>query len=140
MQKEQQITHQATVSSQRGDIVRVLVEVKEMCQSCTSRNSCALSKMKNQRVIDIKCDSGKVYEKGQTVTVATMSSAANLAVFYCYVLPLIVLAGTLTFMVQMKTDEGISAILALAFLAIYYTCLYFFRNKLSKKIIFKIND
>ena len=116
----------------------VAIEVNEACGSCASRKACAMGQSAKRDITVYTTDAFE-YSVGEVVNVAAKQSLGVVAVFLCYVVPLVVLVGALTIAVAVGVSEGLAALLSLGATLLYYAVLYLFRNRISKRIIFTIN-
>ena len=138
MKRPEQIEHKGVVLSIEERVIRVAIEISEACGGCSARKSCAMGQT-TKREIEIYTTDGSNYSVGEAVKVGARQSLGVAAVVLCYVVPLIVLVGALTVTVTIGISEGISALISLGSIMIYYAVLYLFRNRISKRIIFTIN-
>ena len=126
------------VRSVEQGVVRVAIEVNEACGSCASRKACSMGKSEKREITVYTTDACN-YTVGEQVEVGAKQSLGVMAVFLCYVVPLIVLIVALAMAVGCGVAEGISAFVSLGATLLYYAVLYLFRNRISKRIIFTIN-
>ena len=138
MKKPEQIEHKGIVLSAEDGLVRVAIEVSEACGGCSARKSCAMGQT-TKREIEIYTAESNIYSKGEVIKVGAKQSLGITAVVLCYIVPLVVLVGALAIAVSIGISEGISALVALGFTAIYYALLALMHNRISKRIIFTIN-
>ena len=120
------------------NFVRVDIEVMEACGSCASRKACAMGQGTTREIM-VYTDDAPNYSVGEVVNVSARQSMGLVAVLLCYVAPLIVLVGALAVAISLGCSEGISALISLGSIALYYATLYLFRNRISRKVIFTIN-
>ena len=91
------------------------------------------------REIMVYTDDAQNYSVGEVVNVTARQSLGLIAVLFCYVVPLVVLVGALAVAISLGCSEGLSALISLGSTALYYTILYLFRSKISRKVVFTIN-
>ena len=78
------------------------------------------------------------YTIGQQVTVSLKRQLGTLAVFLGYILPFIIVVGSLIGMTLFGFSEGVAGLTALLVLIPYYSIVYLLRNKINKKFSFYI--
>ena len=78
------------------------------------------------------------YEVGQLVTIIFKESKGFTALFWGYIMPFILVLGTLIAMLEITGDELTSGLVSLGVLIPYYITLYFFRNSLKKFFKFEV--
>ena len=110
----------------------------EACGSCASRKACAMGQGTTREILVSTPDAEK-YSVGEVVNLSVKQTAGVAAVFFCYVLPLIVMLAALVVMVSLGFMEGTSALTALCSLLTYYLLLWLFRKHISRKVVFTIN-
>ena len=71
--------------------------------------------------------------------VSTKTQMGLMAVALCYAVPAVVLVVAIALAVGCGVSEGLSALISLGSVALYYTALWLFRDKLSMKISFSIH-
>ena len=138
MKRAEQIEHKGVVLSIDGGVVRVAIEVMEACGSCASRKACAMG-MSDKREITVYTDQAERYAIGEVVNVSVRQSMGAVAVVLCYVAPLVVLVAALGVASAVGISEGLSAVISLGMIALYYAIIYLLRNRISKKMIFTID-
>ena len=138
MKRPSQIEHKGTVALVGRNFVRVDIEVMEACGSCSSRKACAMGSSEKREIM-IYTDEAQAYSIGEVVNISAKQSLGVMAVILCYIVPLVVLVTALAIAIMIGLSEGVAAILSLASTSIYFGLLALFRDRLSRKVIFKIN-
>ena len=134
------IQHVGTVESIAGNHVRVRIVQTSACATCAAHKYCNSSESK-EKMIDVYTKDAVHYQVGQTVKVLGTTSMGMRAVLWAFGVPFVVLVAVLyaTWMVT-GGDEPLSALAALASLAVYYLVLYFCRGKMAKRFVFTISS
>lgn len=132
------IRHKGVVLSVFRDTVTVAVESSEACSSCASRSACSLGVHSNTRNILVNTPDATSYSVGEQVMVGTRTQMGLMAVALCYLIPAVVLVGSLATAVQLSLSEGASAGISLLCVALYYGLMCLRRGKIAKKISFTI--
>lgn len=131
------IQHRGIIESINGNSIRVIVSQQSACDGCHAKGIC--SDKGKERAIDIETPNANDFSVNERVIVSLANkSMAFSSVVWGYVLPLIVLLIALFTFTSCGIDDGISAILSISAIAIYYIGLYLFRNKIKQKIQFTI--
>ena len=132
------IKHKAYVKNISPDGLWVSIVNESACASCHVKGACTVSDYQEK---DIEITSySKTYQIGQEVTVLFKESNGFKALFFGYILPLVVLLSTLIVSLIVSENEALSGILSLLILIPYYTTLYFFRAHLKKIFNFEIEE
>ncbi len=132
------IKHKAYVKNISSDGLWVSIINESACASCHVKGACTVSDYQEK---DIEITSySKTYQIGQEVTVLFKETNGFKALFFGYILPLIVLLSTLIVSLIVSENEALSGILSLLILIPYYITLYFFRAHLKKIFNFEIEE
>ena len=136
LQNTGKIEHEGIISSIDNNYIYVKIMQTSACAECHAKTMCSLSEAK-EKVIEIP-NSQSNYRVGDAVTITGAPSLGLMAVFYAFVLPLILLLSVLV-VVLWLSDSEISAILfSLVSLLVYYIVLYFYRDIMKKKFVFTL--
>lgn len=119
-----------------GD-VEVQVQPDSACGSCAVRSSCALVGS-SARTIKIAVTNPHSYALGQQVNVIMQQKSGYWAVFYAYVLPLILVLSTLILGSFFNINELTAGISSIIILIPYYFLLWYLRKYFLQKFDFKI--
>lgn len=135
MNKVETIRHEGIVESIGAKSCLVRILQASACSSCSARQLCRSSESK-EKVIEVK-GHYPTLQVGNNVTLIGSVRQGLRASVLAYVIPLIIMLVAL-FVGTRLGGDGIGAIAALLFLAIYYGILFLFRDKLDKHFSFKI--
>jgi positive regulator of sigma E activity len=131
-----QINHTGTVIKIDNKSIEVMILAQSACSACHSKSMCSLSEMKEKTIL-IPMPKEK-FEQGEQVSVVMAESLGILAVFYAYILPIIVLVATMAGLTLAGISEPVIGACVLILLTAYFFLIYALRNKLNKKFTFKI--
>ena len=131
------IEHTATVVAVNKDAITVELLSRSPCSGCHLKENCSMSENKVRRLY-IPKDSD--YQIGQTVNVEISAASGWIAVFWGYIMPLILVLTMLLSAISITDDETTAALSSLAVLPPYYFILWIFRHKFAKKISFRIKS
>ena len=135
MNKVETIRHEGIVESIGAKSCLVRILQTSACSSCSARQLCRSSESK-EKVIEVK-GHYPTLQVGDNVTLIGSVRQGLRASVLAYVIPLIIMLVALYVGTRLGGD-GIGALAALLFLAIYYGILFLFRDKLDKQFSFKI--
>lgn len=135
MNKVETIRHEGIVESIGAKSCLVRILQASACSSCSARQLCRSSESK-EKVIEVK-GHYPTLQVGDNVTLIGSVRQGLRASVLAYVIPLIIMLVAL-FVGTRLGGDGIGALAALSFLAIYYGILFLFRDKLDKHFSFKI--
>ena len=135
MNKVETIRHEGIVESIGAKSCLVRILQASACSSCSARQLCRSSESK-EKVIEVK-GHYPTLQVGDNVTLIGSVRQGLRASVLAYVIPLIIMLVAL-FVGTRLGGDGIGALAALLFLAIYYGILFLFRAKLDKHFSFKI--
>ncbi len=129
------IEHEGIVQKSDNDSVTVSIISSAACSGCHAEGICSLSG-KVEKIIEIPGEYQVL--PGDFVTVQMKRSSGHTAVFWGYVMPLILLVSILVILISLSIPELIAGLGALAVLIPYYLMLYVFRKRISRKFIFTL--
>lgn len=128
------IHHTGIIERKEADKVYVRITQQSACAGCHAKSMCNASESKDHLIeVEGAYDSFQINEE---VELLGQSSFGLQAVGFAFVLPLLFLFTVIVFCLEMKQSETVSALIGLAVLPLYYSVLYFFRDKLKKKFVF----
>lgn len=128
------IQHEGIVSRMERDAVFVKITSQSACGSCSSREACGLAEAQD-KIIEVHTSDVAQYAVGDSVLVGINKKAGSYAVFFAYILSLGVLLVLLILGLKvMGWSEGMTVVMALSGVVIYYVVLWLFRSKLEDKI------
>lgn len=117
--------------------IHVRIHNESACSMCYSKGVCT-SLGSGERIIDVEPDPSRKVAVGDTVDIQMISSSAWTAILLGYIIPFILLMGTLL-IVNSLAGEAIAAISALLILAPYFLILYTVRNRMRRYFRFTLN-
>ncbi len=129
--------HEGKIVKIETNNIVVEILVNEACQQCDGKKSCMIFNEK-RRLIDIACNNVADYQLGEIVNVKMATSIGFIAVFYAYLLPVIVLIATFVIGHFFIKNEIIVILISFLIVSLYYYLLYLLRKKIEKKIVFTI--
>ena len=122
------IEHIATVVRAGDGVVEVELTAQSACASCHARMACGIA-----------TPEASAFTAGERVTVSVERNMGMTAVLWAYVVPFVVLLGALVAASLAGWSDGAAALAAVGGIALYYGTLYLLRERLEKKIHFKIH-
>ncbi|MBT3242085.1 MAG: Fis family transcriptional regulator [Bacteroidetes bacterium] len=136
MRARASIEHLGRVESICDNLIRVGFVSHSSCSSCHAKGVCAVSDV-DSKYIEVE-DIGRRWDLGETVKIVFAQKEGFKALWYGYVLPLLVLLAAMIITFALTGKDGLSGLVAIGILIPYYLCLYFFRDKLKNKFTFII--
>ena len=131
------ITHAGRIESISDDCLHVRIQQSSACAECKVAGHCNASESKD-KIIDVYGENTSAYEVGQSVTITTDSQVGYMAVIYAYVLPLVLMLGSLFIAFAFCDNELTAALISLAVLLPYYLVLWLLRGRISRQVAFRI--
>ncbi|NLY24721.1 MAG: SoxR reducing system RseC family protein [Bacteroidales bacterium] len=131
------IEHEGVIEKISGDQITVRITKQSACSTCHAKGACMAADSKEKRV-DITDITGR-FSENERVIIEGRESIGYKAVFWAFVLPLIILIVMLVLTTNTwnftETEAAISAMTALV---PYYFMLYLLRNKMANSFKFNI--
>lgn len=134
-----EIKHLAEIIDIKGSVILANIQSQTSCASCHVQKQCAMSGCQN-KIIEINTLYPQKYKIGDKITVVLDETLGWIAIFYSYILPLILVLITLFTTNTITNDEIASATYSLMILIPYYLLLSLFKRRISNKFKFKIED
>ena len=135
--KSPEITHPGTIQHIKGNMIHVRIMAQSACASCHVKGSCTVADMSDKIIEVFEPKPGK-YTVGEEVTVAMKQSLGNMAVFFAYFLPFILVLTTLIAVLSYSGNELLAGLISIAILVPYYTGLYLLKDKMGKVFRFEL--
>ena len=135
--KERTIEHLGIIDSIDSGVIRVNVIAESACASCHAKNACSIGNVEN-KLIEINSEDIS-YANGESVIVTLSQSLGFKALFYGYLIPLMIIFMFLITLTLSGVDEGLAGLFAIAPLPVYYYVLYSLRKKMKRVFTFSIH-
>jgi sigma-E factor negative regulatory protein RseC len=136
MENKGEIFHEGIIKSIEEEKIVVAIISQSACASCHANGVCSASDLK-EKDIEITIWEG-VFSQGEKIAIIANESQGFRALFFAYILPLILLLSSLVILTNIQVSEGLAALISLCLLIPYYLGLYFFRDKLKETLNFTI--
>ena len=132
-------TREGTVSRILPHRVEVTVISVSACLHCRLKENCTVSDCRSRNIL-VETDNPQRYAPGSRVTVLMDSRLGWWSVFYAYILPLILVLGSLFAILAATADETSAAAGALAVLVPYYLLLAAMKKRLLSRYAFRLKE
>jgi len=133
---KEKIEHEGVISIVERDAVFVNILQVSACSGCHAKAMCNVAEMK-EKTIRIPIENN-TFNIGDKVIVSGASRIGLVAVWYAFVIPMILVLVLLFSFRFLYFPESFSVLLSLAGIGLYYLILYLFRNKFNRKFTFNI--
>ncbi len=130
------IEHQGIVENINGSHLRVRIIQTSACAACSVKGHCTSADSK-EKLIDIVNTTG-VYNVGDQVTIVGATSMGMQAVLLAFIIPFILLVGSLFIFMAWLGNDLHAALLALAVLVPYYYILWRNKDRLARTFSFSL--
>ncbi len=130
------ISHAGTIKSINNQHLIVKIISQTACASCHAKGACSSSEQSEKEVQVIQRDNH--FFVGEEVLVVATTSQGYKAIFYAYLLPLLLLIINLGILISITGNEAISALGSILFLTPYYLTLFLCRNKFLSTFNFTV--
>ena len=131
------IKHSGIVETVSEERVTVRILQTSACAACKVASHCNASESK-EKMVDVVCENGAAYEKGQQVVVSASRQVANQALLLGFGVPFLLLVGVLFVVLRLSGNEGVAALSGLAALVPYYLLLWLLRDRVGRRVSFQI--
>ena len=135
----QLIEHSGIVERTDARTVYVKITSQSACGSCHARQACGMSES-GEKIVAVRTGDAGRYAAGDSVCVGVRRGIGMRGVAVAYLGALLVLLAVLfAANLLLGWSEGMSALAAVAGVALYYVALWLFRRKIEHTIHFTIN-
>lgn len=131
------IRHPGVVCSVGEGGVEVRIVQFSACGACKVASRCNASESKEKRLKVEVVDSSS-YAVGDGVEVEADLAVGLRAVFYAYLLPLLLMVAILVAAVLVTGSEGVAALSAIGILVPYYLLLWLMSGRMKRSLSFRI--
>ncbi|MDL2223653.1 SoxR reducing system RseC family protein [Bacteroidales bacterium OttesenSCG-928-M11] len=131
------IFHEGKIIKCTGDTIFVEIIQKAACGDCHAKSSCQMSEQK-EKIIEVPITKNQNYREGEKVLLKGSTSMGLKAVWYAFVIPLLLVLLLIFLFLSFLKNEGLAALVAIFALLGYYLVLYFNRDKFAKKFVFEL--
>ncbi len=135
----QTIEHTGVVERVEGRKATVRILQASACSACQAAKLCRSSESR-EKLVDVWLQPSQHFAAGQSVEIVGTTSQSLWAVLWAYALPLLILLVALFGFSSVLQNEGLAALLSLLLLLPYFFMLYVFRDRISRKLSFKIKN
>ncbi len=134
--KHSDIEHEGIVIDVTPSLVLVRITQHSACSECHAASLCTTAE-KKEKIIEV-ATTGFPVKKGDKVVISMSATAGHRAVWLTSILPLLLLVLTLFFTHLMGASELTLGLAALITMVVYYTILYFYRDRLRNQFKFTL--
>lgn len=128
--------HIGEVISIERNKIRVLIKSTSACSACHIKSACSASDVQDKYIeSEVSADT---FEVGESVLVSCSDGQGFYALFWGYILPLILVVVTLFVGSEVLKDELKSGLLSISVLPFYYGFLFLRKKYFAKKLKMKI--
>lgn len=135
----EQICRNGRIAKISGSEITVEIISRSACQDCAARAACGMADCR-PKLIEITDDRAERFSLGEEVRVTMDAAQGCKAVWYGYVLPLILVLAALVSALAAGASEQFSGIFSIILLIPYYLWLFWNRKKLRRQFRFTISD
>lgn len=132
-----EILCQATIVRINKNTIEAMIQNRSTCSGCSLQAQCVTTECR-KKLIEIPTQKNNTYYPEQKITVSLSEVSGWKAVFYAYILPLMLVLITLCLTWFTTENEILSGIYAFLSVFPYYLLLFLFRKHFKKQIHFKI--
>lgn len=132
------VTHQGIIKKINTQTVEIEISLQSACANCATKKGCSLSESK-QSSWEVPTPIPSIFTLNETVEVFVKQTTAFKAVCIAYVLSFFVLILSLCICIGIfHIEEGISALISLGFLGLYFCMMYWTRGQWENKFTLEV--
>ena len=126
----EEITRPAVITAINGDEVKLRVKCRSACSSCAAKSFCGMSEAQDKEITAVRPPAEK-FAVGEEAEVVIPSGQGLQAVFYAYVLPLVLFVAVIVLLKALGFGDFSSGISGIIVLIPYYFGLFLVQRKLK---------
>ena len=131
--------HKGVITSISDHKISVMILQQSACSSCHAKGACTAADSK-EKMVDVSDFTGK-YKVNDLVTVVGQKSMGYKAVWWAFVIPIIIVVSLLVVSISVwGFGDMEAAMAAIVSLVPYYGLLYLLRNKMANSFKFTIKN
>lgn len=131
------IKHSAQIIAIKKDKIEAQIERQTACASCFAHQSCEISKSQS-KIIEIETPQASKYHIGDKIEVGLQEKKGVYALFFGYLVPLLLVLITLFLCLNAQISEITSGIYSIIVLIPYYFGLSLAHKFFQRKFYFSI--
>ena len=132
-----EINHPGKIVNIQDHQITVQITSFSACHNCDARHGCGLMDCQN-KLINVNVADPAEFQPGEIVNVSMDGRQGTLAIFYGYVLPLLLMLAVLLGTVSLGFSEFSAGISAIIILIPYYFGLFLVQKRLKRQFNFTI--
>ncbi len=132
------IEHPGIIEKIENERIWVKIQPQSACGNCHSKSYCGMAESAD-KVIEVQnLQPGKIWQQGESVKIALRRSLGYRALFLGYLLPFLILIGSLIVTLTLQINEGLAAGISIFLLVPYYGMLYIKKDVIRSSFHFFI--
>ena len=132
------LLHKGKVVEIQQDKLKVLIERSDACVHCEAQKLCGMNKTTSQ-IYEIKVAAPQYYKIGDIINIELNPHLGMVALFLCYVMPLLLMILSLVISDFFIKNEIICGIISIIILIPYYFLLFLGKKYFNEKFTFNIS-
>ena len=131
------VEQQGIVEDIKNGVATVNITSFSACASCQTKGACGMTEVAEKH-IDVAVNEEQ-YHKGERVNILMKKSLGLRATLLAYVLPFLIIIFALIILTSIGVSEGLSGIISIGALILYFFILHLAKDKLNKTFQFTLN-
>ena len=135
MKEVDYIDHQGRVIEANASYISVEILNKSACASCHAKGACSLGDVK-AKVVEVQNSGADLFQIGEIVNVKLKKTLGYKALWFSYLIPLIILMVLLLSLQAFGLSEPVIGLSIIGAVSLYYLIIWLLRDRLKKEFIF----
>ena len=132
------IKHSGIIKDINSKQYYISIIAQSACAACHAKGVCNVSELQ-QEIVEVPREQTDNYKIGDKVEILMEKSLGPKAVMLGYFFPFLLLLVTLIITLSFMKNQGIAGLISIAILVPYYFILYTLRERLKNKFKFRIH-
>lgn len=137
MKEVDYIDHQGRVIEANASYISVEILNKSACASCHAKGACSLGDIK-AKIVEVQNNGLNIFEIGEIVNVKLKRTLGYKALWFSYLIPLIILMVLLLSLQAVGVSEPIIGLSIIGAISLYYLIIWLLRDRLKREFTFVV--
>jgi len=137
MKEVDYIDHEGKVIEANASYISVEILNKSACSSCHAKGACSMGDIK-AKVVEVENRGIDVFNVGEIVNVKLKKTLGYKALWYSYLIPLIILMVLLLSLQSVGLSEPVIGLSIIGAISLYYLVIWLLRDRIKREFIFVV--
>ncbi|MBR5084073.1 MAG: SoxR reducing system RseC family protein [Prevotella sp.] len=133
------ISHEGIIQDVTDECIKVKILQTSACAVCKVHGHCSAAESK-EKIIEVRNITTTTHQVGDKVVVVMGKDEGRDAIILAFIVPFVLMVGVLIITFYLSKNEALAALFGLGVLIPYYFLLYLFKDKITRKFAFRLEE